>query len=159
MNYCPKCNTLVCPDEDACLCAACGWFGDVSETTQDVQASVRESAEAMLDLFRDMCHKEQLAEAIAADSGDTNLDMPRIRLAIQMSKGYILSLISSLAERPRILTTINGMVPWPQDWTDRHYSTNEPCDMLIGPCACGGWHTANEKWVQEALTKHGAIIK
>lgn len=30
---------------------------------------------------------------------------------------------------------------WPKEWTTRYYNgSNEPCDLLIGPCACGAWH-------------------
>ena len=53
----------------------------------------------------------------------------------------------------------SGMVPWPEEWTDRHYNAcNEPCDMLVGPCACGAWHSEDEDWVRAALEKHNAEI-
>jgi hypothetical protein len=59
-----------------------------------------------------------------------------------------------------ILLTINGMVPWPEEWHDYHYhACNDPCDMLVGPCACGGWHNEDEEWVQEKLNQHGAMIE
>lgn len=39
----------------------------------------------------------------------------------------------------------NGLLGWPEAWTRRfHNAINEPCDMLIGPCACGAWHHADE---------------
>jgi len=37
----------------------------------------------------------------------------------------------------------NGMRPWPADWP-AFYHRNEPCDMLIGPCSCGTWHSEGE---------------
>jgi hypothetical protein len=34
---------------------------------------------------------------------------------------------------------------WPESWPKVIQSwTNEPCDMLIGPCACGAWHIRGE---------------
>jgi hypothetical protein len=33
---------------------------------------------------------------------------------------------------------------WPKDWPPRHNASNEACDMLIGPCACGATHFAGE---------------
>ena len=163
-EYCPKCGRLLAQSSDDDRLCACGWWGDKSETEQDVedvQSFVLESAGEMLDLFRDACRKEILAEAIAENNPAAAVDMPRIRQAIRGAKISILTLIGSLAERsvPRCLTSDNGMVPWPLDWTDRHYNSNEPCDMLVGPCACGAWHLTSEEWVQEALLKHGAIIE
>ena len=54
----------------------------------------------------------------------------------------------------------SGMVPWPDSWTDRRYNAcNEPCDFLVGPCACGGWHDEREQWVKDVLKKHNAVIQ
>ncbi len=36
------------------------------------------------------------------------------------------------------------MAPWPDHWPKYHNACNEPCDILIGPCACGATHTRNE---------------
>ena len=36
------------------------------------------------------------------------------------------------------------MVGWPE-WLPKYYNgSNEPCDMLEGPCACGAWHQPGE---------------
>ena len=52
----------------------------------------------------------------------------------------------------------NGLLGWPDEWTERHYNAcNEPCDMLIGPCACGAWHTP-ECWTAE-LNRYNAEIR
>lgn len=52
----------------------------------------------------------------------------------------------------------NGLLGWPQEWTERNYNgCNEPCDMLIGPCACGAWHHA-EDW-DDALRYYNAEIQ
>lgn len=32
---------------------------------------------------------------------------------------------------------------WPKDWPP-YFHRNEPCDMLVGPCSCGAWHTPGE---------------
>jgi hypothetical protein len=56
------------------------------------------------------------------------------------------------------LYCVNGIVPWPIDWTDWHYNSNEPCDCLIGPCSCGAWHSKEEDWVKAILFKHNAEI-
>lgn len=54
----------------------------------------------------------------------------------------------------------NGMLGWPDNWTLRRYNAcNEPCDFLIGPCACGAMHHADEEWVQRALEHYGARIE
>ena len=29
---------------------------------------------------------------------------------------------------------------YPEDWPRFHNACSDPCDMLIGPCACGAWH-------------------
>lgn len=42
------------------------------------------------------------------------------------------------------------LASWPREWMYRYYNgrTNEPCDMLVGPCACGAWHREHE-WKQD----------
>ncbi len=51
------------------------------------------------------------------------------------------------------------MLGWPDEWTMRRYNgCNEPCDFLIGPCACGAMHDADEEWVQRALEHYVATI-
>lgn len=54
----------------------------------------------------------------------------------------------------------NGLLGWPDEWTDRHHNAcNDPCDMLRGPCACGAWHDEDEEWVQRALEHYNAEIR
>lgn len=31
-------------------------------------------------------------------------------------------------------------IPFPGHWPRRYNGSTEPCDMLLGPCSCGGWH-------------------
>lgn len=52
---------------------------------------------------------------------------------------------------------LSGMLPRPETW-GYHYSGNTRCDMLIGPCACGGWHKADD-WVHKTLKEHDAVIE
>ena len=61
---------------------------------------------------------------------------------------------------PRVLRKYlrSGMVPWPADWTFRRFNGSTPCDMLVGPCACGATHNENEDWVRDVLAAHDTII-
>lgn len=43
----------------------------------------------------------------------------------------------------------NGLTVWPADWPRFHNASNEPCDMLLGPCCCGAWHSAGEFEVRD----------
>lgn len=37
------------------------------------------------------------------------------------------------------------MSGWIIDYTGKRYNgSNEPCDMWVGPCSCGAWHTQDE---------------
>lgn len=43
----------------------------------------------------------------------------------------------------------SGMAVWPTDWP-RRYLINEPCDMAVGPCACGAWHQLSDYGKEKA---------
>lgn len=47
----------------------------------------------------------------------------------------------------------NGLIPFPTTEPPHYNACNEPCDMLSGPCACGAWHTVEERWVRNVLWK------
>ena len=51
----------------------------------------------------------------------------------------------------------SGMAPWPDDWP-RRYETNEPCDMAVGPCACGAWHFDGDFEVRAGVLYSGGEI-
>jgi len=57
----------------------------------------------------------------------------------------------------------SGFVPYPKHFEKRmvdgtaRYRTR--CDMLVGPCACGGVHQETDGFVQEALSYYGATIE
>lgn len=59
---------------------------------------------------------------------------------------------------PEIVLGDSGIIPWPEAWRTRMYNSNEPCDVLIGPCNCGAWHTREDKRVQAALRFYNATI-
>ena len=54
------------------------------------------------------------------------------------------------------LTPRKGVVRIPKYWTKHRYHTG--CDTLVGPCACGKTHTADEGWVKDLLNLHVAKI-
>jgi hypothetical protein len=48
----------------------------------------------------------------------------------------------------------NGLASMPTEWLGQFWNAcTEPCDMLIGPCACGAWHHLYEwpKDVRDAM--------
>ena len=45
-------------------------------------------------------------------------------------------------------------IPYPANWPPRVNGTGSPCDMLRGPCCCGGWHQLEEwVWNVESIAK------
>jgi len=51
----------------------------------------------------------------------------------------------------------NNFLPMPKEWIGQYYNAcNEPCDMLVGPCACGASHHIDE-WLisRKKLTESG----
>ena len=53
----------------------------------------------------------------------------------------------------------NGLLGWPKELekTSLFNACNEPCDMLIGPCACGAWHQP-EDWT-DLLNQYNLEIR
>lgn len=155
--------------DESRLCAACGWFGDNSETAKapppsDVFNPVLASLQALF-LYRDVCRQELVAEQVFDAGNATEADLRKIKVEARNCLHSLVQMFTAL-RRPHQAPPIvlekgsTGFVPWPDDWTDFHYNARtEPCDTLVGPCACGAWHTEDETWVQEALTRHNAVIK
>lgn len=178
-EFCPRCTSPleVGPDPDR-LCEVCGWFGDAAETLSAPPKPARINpvlaATQCLDLFRDVCRKELIAEQLFDAGHATESDINQIRLSRRQATDAIVELFATLHRRPhlpeasapgasakiRILRPANGMVAWPDGWLEhRHFNAcNEPCDMLAGPCSCGAWHCESEPWVQEVLQKYNAEI-
>jgi hypothetical protein len=152
------------------LCEICGWFGDCQEVLcrppkSDVLNPVLAAAQA-LELFRDVCRKELIAEQVYDAGNATEADIRRVRIARRHAAHALIEMFVTLRTRvaKRPVQRVNGLVPWPEDWTDRHDPLRgcpggrEPCDMLVGPCSCGAWHLETEAWVQGLLNKHHAEI-
>ncbi|MFA5344715.1 MAG: hypothetical protein WC315_00335 [Candidatus Omnitrophota bacterium] len=57
----------------------------------------------------------------------------------------------------------SGFVKYPKDFDRRiidgtaRFRTK--CDMLVGPCACGGVHQEHDDWVQQLLGDNDAVIE
>ena len=164
-EFCPRCTApLEAARDPGRLCEVCGWFGDQQEAllappASDVPNPVLAAVQT-LELYRDVCRKELLAEQIYDAGNATEADLQRVRLARRHAVHSIIEMLVSLRNRAvrQQLRRINGAVPWPANWTDRHYNGGQPCDTLIGPCSCGAWHMESEDWVQAMLFKHNAEI-
>jgi len=165
-EFCPRCAAPLDAASDAArLCESCGWFGDQTETLatpppDDVFNPVLAAAQA-LELYRDACRYELMAEQMY-DAGDgTDAQLHQVRVSRRQTAHALIEMFVTLRACPakRQLRRVHGVVPWPEDWADRHFNANsEPCDTLAGPCACGAWHDPTEPWVQMLLTKHNAEI-
>lgn len=54
--------------------------------------------------------------------------------------------------------------PWPAGWPQHRQvcygSWGDACDMLVGPCACGAWHTPGEfRLVGGVLYRDGESVQ
>jgi hypothetical protein len=171
-EFCPRCaSPLETTSDPSRLCDVCGWFGDAIEALDkppkpDAVNPVLAAAQC-LELYREVCRKELIAEMIYDAGNATEAELRHIHNTRRNAVNSIIELFaafqkpSTLPNPPkyRIPRASNGLVPWPNEWADRHFNAcKEPCDMLIGPCACGAWHTESEPWVQALLTKYNAEI-
>lgn len=57
----------------------------------------------------------------------------------------------------------NEMQVWPEDWPLYKQvcfgSWDSRCDVLIGPCACGAWHSEGEFELKEGvLYRYGELV-
>jgi hypothetical protein len=151
-GYCPKCGQTV----NDLLCETCGWFGDDVLNEAPVGADIVASIVVILNSYRDICRDEILLEQVGPDSKE----LIRARQLVGYCKQEILGMfIGTVKPIKQTLQRGSGIVPWPTNWLDYHYNSKDPCDTLIGPCACGAWHQESEDWVQEKLTIHNAVIQ
>ena len=172
IEFCPRCTWPLEPSPDVDrLCDACSWFGDQSEVLLAPPRSADKpflSAVHGLAWFRELCRCELLAEQLCAQTSDPAdqakavAQLNRIhaerRHAAHALVECFRTIWSGTTSRQQ-LRRINGVVRWPTNWTDRHYNGGrEPCDLLVGPCSCGAWHTEQEDWVRAMLLKHNAEI-
>lgn len=163
-EFCPKCGQpLASSEESDRLCEVCGWFGDTAETPKVTPkgAILTENVIKALDLYRLMCRNELSAEGLAKAFPECAVSLPSIRQSMVLARQSLLEMFVTVRQPLKVcLPRINGVVPWPADWTDRHYNgLSEPCDTLVGPCCCGAWHLESETWVQEALHNHNCLIE
>lgn len=165
-EFCPRCTApLEITRDPARLCEVCGWFGDQQEVLLtpprgDVFNPVLAAAQT-LELYRDVCRKELIAEQVYDAGSATDADLRRVRIARRHAVHAMIEMFVALRNRAtkQQLNRMNGQVLWPKNWTDRHYNaSHEPCDMLVGPCSCGAWHMESEDWVQAMLFKYNAEI-
>ena len=167
-EFCPKCGApMDTGGDDSRICAACGWFGWKTETcqmppdTSDFNPTL--SAVQVLALYRNACRMELLAEQLFDAGHGTEADLSRVRLKVRSATHAAIEMFTALRRlpaRPIILGYVMGALPWPPTWEPRRYNANtEPCDVLIGPCACGADHTENEDWVQAVLKAHNCVLQ
>jgi hypothetical protein len=172
-EFCPLCGEpLDTSGDESRLCYTCGWFGDNTETRRapwdpKVCNPIGNLVQA-LSLYRELCRQELLGEQFANATIPTNaahsreLHQVKTRVREGLHSLIELFIVTYQLTPPAILKKDekSGMVPWPDSWTVRRYNAcNEPCDMLVGPCACGGWHDEQEQWVQDVLKLHNAVIQ
>jgi hypothetical protein len=151
--------------EEDRLCEACGWWGDKNEVLitppEPEEFNPVLAASQVLAMYRDVCRNELIAEQVF-DAGDaTEADLRKVRLECRDSVNSIIEMFAAFRKvsKNKLVLEANGLLGWPDEWTDRHHNAcNEPCDFLVGPCACGAWHTADEQWVKETLANHNAEI-
>ncbi len=164
-EFCQRCTAPLETSQEADrLCEVCGWFGDQQEALlapprSDVVNPVLAAAQT-LELYRDVCRKELIAEQIYDAGNATETDLRRVHMARRHAAHSIIAMFVTLRNRATIqqLRRINGVVSWPANWIDRHYNGGQLCNVLVGPCSCGAWHTEQEDWVQALLFKHNAEI-
>lgn len=164
MTYCPRCRYPIEVNTE-CSCDLCGWFGDPREvlSTPGKDFSLTHAVIKTLELYKRACQDELIIEQLYDAGNATESDINRARSFVRGMVHQLVEMFVKLKIRPNIVEEVlkkypNGFLPWPEDWTDYHYNSNEPCDMLIGPCACGAWHGESEEWVQQKLVEHKAVI-
>ena len=168
-EFCPRCGTpLDTSGDDSRLCESCGWYGDRCETHPKPPVSDgRNPTLAVLQalaMYRDVCRNELIVEQGCNMGQTTEVTLRKAQGLARQCRHWLVKLFTGVrcdcGLQPRVLKHDGGLVPWPSDWTDRHYNAcNEPCDMLAGPCACGAWHFPTEDWVLATLARHNAVIE
>ena len=173
VEFCPRCGTPVdTSGDDTRLCDACGWFGDNAETAKRPPDPIEVypvcALLQTLALYRDVCRNElkaeQYCEAGRASAANDSLQagLRRIQREARNAARALVELYIGWrnldAPPPRVLVRDNGCVPWPDDWSDACCNGGKCCDMLVGPCSCGAWHTEAEDRVRAMLLKHNARI-
>lgn len=58
----------------------------------------------------------------------------------------------------RTIKAPNNFFSYPKHWEPYYNGTNEPCDMLQGPCSCGAWHSLSE-WEIDTDVRNCSVSK
>lgn len=164
MNYCPRCQYPIATNTE-CSCELCGWFGSPKETLSEPgeDFNLTHAVIEILELYKQACRDELIIEQLYDLGEAIEKDINRARSYTRGMIHRLVEMFVKLKTRPNIVEVIlkkypSGFLPWPEEWTDYHYNSNQPCDMLIGPCRCGSWHQESDQWVQNKLIEHQAII-
>jgi hypothetical protein len=139
-------SPLETASDPARLCEICGWFGDWwrcsagrPRATCCIPCSRRRRP---FNCSTIVYRKAPIAEQ-AYDAGNAAASRIVRRHAARALIEMFVIPQTRVARRP--LQRVNGFVPRPEDWSDRHYDGGcEPCDMLVGPCSCGVWRLETE---------------
>ena len=103
-EFCPRCTAPLETSRDADrLCEVCGWWGDQQEALlvppkSDVFNPVLAAAQT-LELYRDVCRHELIAEQVY-DAGDgTEAELQRVHLARRHAAHSIIEMFVALRGR------------------------------------------------------------
>ena len=122
-EFCPRCTAPLESDRNADrLCEVCGWFGDRQETllappANDVLNPVLAAAQT-LELYRDVCRKELVAEQVYDAGNATEAELQWVHVARRHAAHSIIEMFVTLHNRAasarQRLLRINGdgAKPW-----------------------------------------------
>jgi len=83
------------------------------------------------------------------DNSEMSIDEQNIAI-VELIEKYIFEEVVELVG----YSGDRNFIVYPKHWP-KHYNSNEPCDMVVGPCACGAWHSKDEDWVKSMIEEHG----
>ncbi len=111
-EFCPRCTAPLETSQDSDrLCEVCGWFGDQQETLlMPPQTNVVNpvlAAAQTLELYRDVCRKELVAEQICDAGNATEAKLQRVRLARRHAAHSIIEMFVTLHDRAMQQRTID----------------------------------------------------
>jgi hypothetical protein len=112
-EFCPRCTAPLETSRDADrLCEVCGWWGGQEEVLlvpprNDLFNPVLAAAQT-LELYRDVCRKELIAEQIYDAGNGTEVELQRVHLARRHAAHSIIEMLVALRNRA---TSIDGDQP------------------------------------------------
>jgi len=103
-EFCPRCTApLESADDPGRLCDVCGWFGDrmevLSAPPRNDEFNPVLAAAQTLELYRDVCRKELLAEQIYDAGNATEAELQRVRMARRHAAHSIIEMFVTLRNR------------------------------------------------------------